>query len=167
MGLDSAAAPVVSVRDLRVTFVSRDRTVHAVNGVSFDLARGEVLGILGESGSGKSVTLRALMGLLPPERTRIEGGVQVAGQDVAGLTPEQLEGLRLLVTKFPTTWFNQTKHRVTRHPVRGTAHPDASSARRNSCRRNGWPSCDSEFQSAASISAMLSRKRGLAWITRD
>ena len=37
------------------------------------------------------------------------------------LTPEQLEGLRLLVTKFPTTWFNQTKHRVTEQPVRGTA----------------------------------------------
>ena len=37
------------------------------------------------------------------------------------ITPEQLEGLRLLVTKFPTTWFNQTKHRVTREPVRGVA----------------------------------------------
>src|SRR5262249_606989 len=37
------------------------------------------------------------------------------------ITPEQMEGLRLLVTKFPTTWFNQTKHRLTRHPTRGTA----------------------------------------------
>ena len=72
-------APVVSVRDLRVTFASRDRTVHAVNGVSFDLAAGEVLGILGESGSGKSVTLRALIGLLPPAQTRIEGDVRIAG----------------------------------------------------------------------------------------
>jgi peptide/nickel transport system ATP-binding protein len=56
-----------------VTFVTRDRTVHAVNRGSFGLAVGEVLGILGESGSGKSVTLRALMGLLPVGQTRIEG----------------------------------------------------------------------------------------------
>jgi ABC-type multidrug transport system fused ATPase/permease subunit len=70
-GSGPGASPVVSVRDLRVTFVSRDRTVHAVNGVSFDLAAGEVLGILGEPGSGKSVTLRALMRLLPVGQTRI------------------------------------------------------------------------------------------------
>jgi peptide/nickel transport system ATP-binding protein len=54
--------------------------------VSFDLAAGEVLGILGESGSGKSVTLRALIGLLPAGRTRIEGDVRIAGQDLTRLT---------------------------------------------------------------------------------
>jgi peptide/nickel transport system ATP-binding protein len=57
--------PAVEVTDLTVRFRLRDRTVHAVNGISFRLARGEVLGIIGESGSGKSVTLRALMRLLP------------------------------------------------------------------------------------------------------
>ena len=46
------ATPLLSIRDLHVTFVTRERTVHAVNGVSFDLQRGEVLSILGESGSG-------------------------------------------------------------------------------------------------------------------
>ena len=56
-----AKQPVVSVEDLHVRFVMRDATVAAVNGVSFDLEAGKVLGILGESGSGKSVTLRALM----------------------------------------------------------------------------------------------------------
>ncbi len=81
---DSSRAPVVAVTDLAVTFVRRERSVAAVNGVSFDLAPGEVLTILGESGSGKSVTLRALMGLLPPH-ARIAGRVQIAGHDLYAL----------------------------------------------------------------------------------
>ena len=84
----------MSVRDLRVTFASRERTVHAVNGVSFDLAAGEVLGILGESGSGKSVTLRALIGLLPPAQTRIEGDVRIAGRDLTRLAGKPLADFR-------------------------------------------------------------------------
>ena len=52
--------PVVSVENLYVRFLTREATVAAINGVSFDLEAGQVLGILGESGSGKSVTLRAL-----------------------------------------------------------------------------------------------------------
>ncbi len=68
--------PIVDVQDLSVRFVSRDATVHAVNGVSFTLDPGEVLCILGESGSGKSVTLRALMRLLP-RQARISGRVMV------------------------------------------------------------------------------------------
>ena len=75
---EAAKQPVVSVEDLHVRFVVRDAIVTAVNGVSFDLEAGTVLGILGESGSGKSVTLRALMRLLPPARTRIEGRIRVA-----------------------------------------------------------------------------------------
>jgi peptide/nickel transport system ATP-binding protein len=78
---DAAATPVVAVSDLAVTFVQRERTVAAVNGVSFELAPGEVLTILGESGSGKSVTLRALMGLLPPH-ARVDGRVEIAGYDL-------------------------------------------------------------------------------------
>jgi len=85
---------VVSVRNLQVTFVGRDRTVHAVNGVSFDLATGEVLGILGESGSGKSVTLRALMGLLPAGQTRIEGEASVTGRDIGRLSGKALADFR-------------------------------------------------------------------------
>ena len=65
--------PLVTVEDLEVKFVSREATVHAVNGISFSLAKGEVLGILGESGSGKSVTLRALMRLLPRAKARLAG----------------------------------------------------------------------------------------------
>ena len=54
--------------------------MHAVNGVSFDLKRGEVLGILGESGSGKSVTLRAIMRLRPEHRTRWSGSIEHGGR---------------------------------------------------------------------------------------
>ena len=67
------AAPFVKVRDLKVKFVSREATVQAVNGVSFDLARGEVLCVIGESGSGKSVMMRSLLRLHPKKRSVIEG----------------------------------------------------------------------------------------------
>ncbi|MEW6643980.1 MAG: ABC transporter ATP-binding protein [Pseudomonadota bacterium] len=85
--------PLVEVDNLTVRF-SGVRTVHAVNGVSLSLAQGEVLGLLGESGSGKSVTLRALMRLLPARRTAIGGSIRVAGQDVLALDDEALSAFR-------------------------------------------------------------------------
>jgi peptide/nickel transport system ATP-binding protein len=85
--------PLAEVRDLTVRFVSREATTYAVNGVSFSVRSGEVLCILGESGSGKSVTLRALMRLLP-SRARIEGRVSVAGQDVLAMSKRALRDLR-------------------------------------------------------------------------
>jgi peptide/nickel transport system ATP-binding protein len=88
-----ANLPLVEVRDLSVKFVSREATVHAVNGVSFSAGRGEVLCILGESGSGKSVTLRTLMRLLP-RRARVEGDVRVNGKDVLAMGSRELRDLR-------------------------------------------------------------------------
>ena len=58
----------VHVRDLRVVFRRDGQTINAVNGVSFEVQKGEVMALIGESGSGKSVTLRALMRLHPPGR---------------------------------------------------------------------------------------------------
>jgi peptide/nickel transport system ATP-binding protein len=87
-------APLAEVSDLTVRFVSREATVHAVNGVSFQVRPGEVLCILGESGCGKTVTLRALMRLLPPRRTQISGNVWVDGQDVLEMPPRALRDLR-------------------------------------------------------------------------
>jgi peptide/nickel transport system ATP-binding protein len=87
------APNVVEVRDLNVRF-SGDRTVHAVNNISLDLKQGEVLGLLGESGSGKSVTLRALMRLLPKKRTTITGTVNVVGHDVLAFNDDELSAFR-------------------------------------------------------------------------
>jgi len=85
--------PLVEVTDLHVRFVSREATVHAVNGVSFSARRGEVLCILGESGSGKTVTLRTLLRLLP-RAARIEGQVLVDGRDVLAMPGRDLSELR-------------------------------------------------------------------------
>lgn len=86
--------PLVEVRDLHVKFVGREETVQAVNGVSFELMPGEVLCIIGESGSGKSVTMRALMRLLPKKRAVISGGLRVGEQDILALDERKLAAVR-------------------------------------------------------------------------
>jgi peptide/nickel transport system ATP-binding protein len=83
----------VEVENLSVRFQQRDRTIHAVSGISFRLERGEVLGILGESGSGKTVTLRSLMRLLP-HNCAIDGRVLLDGEDVTAARENRLEELR-------------------------------------------------------------------------
>jgi len=96
MAFDLPATPpsLVEVKDLHVRFVSRDATVSAVNGVSFSLMPGEVLCIIGESGSGKTVTLRALMRLLPRERTAISGSIRVGEHDILALDERSLRRVR-------------------------------------------------------------------------
>jgi peptide/nickel transport system ATP-binding protein len=86
-------SPIVDIRDLRVRFTG-ERTVHALNGVDVTLHEGEVLGLLGESGSGKSVTLKALLRMLPARRSVITGSIRVAGDDVMQLPEAALEHLR-------------------------------------------------------------------------
>jgi peptide/nickel transport system ATP-binding protein len=84
---------LVEIDNLNIRF-SGERAVHAVNDLSLTLGEGEVLGLLGESGSGKSVTLRALMRLLPRKRTQISGRVNVLGRDVLALDDEELSDFR-------------------------------------------------------------------------
>ena len=86
---------LLSVRDLRVEFASSSGRVHAVNGVSFDLAPHETIGIVGESGCGKSVTSLAILGLLPKPAGHIAGGeVLFEGADLIEMKPDDLRELR-------------------------------------------------------------------------
>ena len=86
---------VLQVRDLRTYFVTRWGIVKAVDGVSFDIRRGETLGIVGESGSGKSVTTLSIMRLVPSPPGRIVGGqVLLEGEDVLQASDSQMEEIR-------------------------------------------------------------------------
>ena len=77
-----ARQPLLSVEDLRVEFWTQRGTVHAVNGISFDIAPGETLGIVGESGCGKSVTSLALLGILPRAGRITAGTAMFDGRDL-------------------------------------------------------------------------------------
>lgn len=90
----AAHPPLVSVRDLKVSFVSRDTAVSAVKGISFDIAKGEVLCVIGESGSGKSVMMRSLLRLHNPKLTRIEGTMSVAGHQIHAISESAMSDLR-------------------------------------------------------------------------
>jgi oligopeptide/dipeptide ABC transporter ATP-binding protein len=86
---------LLSVRDLEVRFVTRRSTVRAVNGVSFDLEPGETLGIVGESGCGKSVTSLAMLGILPKPAGRVTGGeVVFQDRDLLTLPDRELRKVR-------------------------------------------------------------------------
>jgi len=86
--------PFVDVRQLRVTFTGGKKPVQAVNGVDLQVHRGEVVALIGESGSGKSVTLRSLLRLHPAGQTRIEGAMRVGELDVLQLSPGALADYR-------------------------------------------------------------------------
>jgi peptide/nickel transport system ATP-binding protein/oligopeptide transport system ATP-binding protein len=105
-----SAAPLLSVRDLRVGFATEGGLVQAVGGVSFDLAAGEVLAIVGESGAGKSVTAQTIMGLTRSHNTRIEGSVRLREQELSDASEAELQRVRgkeiAMVFQDPMTSFN-------------------------------------------------------------
>ena len=86
--------PVLSVRNLQVEFATRRNVLRAIDGVSFDIARGEVLGVVGESGAGKSVTGLAVIGLIDPPGRISGGGIYLSGLRIDDLAPEQLRRIR-------------------------------------------------------------------------
>jgi peptide/nickel transport system ATP-binding protein len=87
-------APVLDVRDLRVSFATDDGTVVAVAGLSFAVGRGRTLGIVGESGSGKTVTGLAVLGLHDPRRAAVSGQVLLDGTDILALSERARSDLR-------------------------------------------------------------------------
>jgi peptide/nickel transport system ATP-binding protein len=102
--------PLLSVRDLRVGFVTEGGRVQAVDGVSFELEPGEVLAIVGESGSGKSVTAQTILGLTRSANSRIEGSVKLGTDELIEADDEALRGVRgervAMVFQDPLTSFN-------------------------------------------------------------
>ena len=90
-----AIAPLLRVQDLRTSFFTSDGEVRAVDGVTFDIGDGRTLGLVGESGCGKSVTALSILKLLPKGTGRITGGeVQFLGKDLASLPEEQMRHIR-------------------------------------------------------------------------
>src|ERR1700730_19292367 len=86
---------LLEVNDLRTYFKTEDGTVKAVDGINFELKRGETLGIVGESGSGKSVANLSLMRLIPePPGKIVSGSILFDGRDVLKLSKREVRGIR-------------------------------------------------------------------------
>jgi peptide/nickel transport system ATP-binding protein len=88
------AEPLLRVRGLRTEFATREGILHAVADVSFDIARGEVLGLVGESGSGKSVTGYSILGLVDPPGRIAAGSIVFDGRELVGAAEPELRRLR-------------------------------------------------------------------------
>ncbi|MCH7620618.1 MAG: ABC transporter ATP-binding protein [Chloroflexi bacterium] len=110
-GTQATDQPILEVKDLRTYFQTRWGTVKAVDGVSFDLHRGETLGLVGESGSGKSVTMLSLMQLIPiPPGRIVSGEILLDGENLLELTEDQMSKVRgsqiALIIQDPMTSLN-------------------------------------------------------------
>jgi oligopeptide transport system ATP-binding protein len=105
------APKVLEVKDLVTQFKTRDGTVHAVNGVSFELQEGETLGIVGESACGKTVTVLSILGLIPnPPGKVVAGSAHYLGKDLLTMSDEEIRFIRgaqiSMVFQDPMTSFN-------------------------------------------------------------
>lgn len=85
---------LVGIQNLNVTFNAGKKPVRAVDGVNLRVRSGEVIALIGESGSGKSVTLRSILKLHPPRRTVMQGSIVVAGRDVLKMSGKELDAFR-------------------------------------------------------------------------
>ncbi len=106
----SASEPVLRIRDLRVRFRTPGRRVTAVSGIDLDVGPGEILGVVGETGCGKTVTGLSVLGLLPDTAEVEAAELRLLGRDLTSLTEDQWRGLRgtdvAMVFQNPTGSFN-------------------------------------------------------------
>ena len=91
---DGSKRPFLEVKDLRVHFPTADGLVKSVDGLSFEVERGEILGIVGESGSGKSVTSLAILGLHKGSNAMVSGEIWLDGREIVAATEEEVRDLR-------------------------------------------------------------------------
>ncbi len=89
-----SSPPLLQVKNLRVEFPTRRGTLLALDDISFDIAPGEILGVVGESGAGKSLTGAAIIGLLEPPGRIAGGEIVLAGQRIDQLPYEQMRAIR-------------------------------------------------------------------------
>jgi oligopeptide/dipeptide ABC transporter ATP-binding protein len=130
------AEPLLSIRDLRVTFRTRAESVRAVDGVSFDVYPGETLGVVGESGSGKSVTMQSVLRLIPPSsRVVTSGQVLFGGKDLLQASKREIRRIRgrhiALIAQDPMTCLDpvlkvgrQVREAVEAHEKMNSAESD-------------------------------------------
>jgi peptide/nickel transport system ATP-binding protein len=135
MAAGTATMPLIEVENLRVALRTSRGLVEAVRGVSFSLARGETLGLIGESGCGKSVTAMALMGLLP-DNAVVTGSIRLDGRELVGLAEPEYCKLRgngvSMIFQEPMTALNpmHTVGRQVAEPLRRHKGFSAAQARR-------------------------------------
>ena len=91
---DKSESPILEVDGLRVEFWTSRGTIYAVNGISFKVSPGEMMGIVGESGCGKSVTALALLGILPRAGRVVAGSARFGGRDLRALSDHELRKIR-------------------------------------------------------------------------
>jgi oligopeptide/dipeptide ABC transporter ATP-binding protein len=126
---------LLKVDDLRVRFDNAGRRLYAVNGLSYQLRAGQMLAIIGESGSGKTVSSRALMGLLPATAT-VTGSAQIDGVELLGMPEQEMRRHRgadiAMVFQDPTRSLNPTMRVGTQitEAVRAHARVDSAAARK-------------------------------------
>jgi hypothetical protein len=162
----TAAGPLLEVADLRVDFRLAGEHVRAVDGLGYTVAAGRTLAIIGESGSGKTVSSRAVMGLLPPSAS-VSGSIRFEGSELLGLGDKQLREHRgssfadglpgPVALAEPDDAGRQAGHR-------GRARTPAARPRRGprSARSSCWRSCGCRRPSGASRSTRTSSPAGCA-----
>ena len=140
------AERLLEVKGLKVEFTTEDGTVHAVDGVDFELDRGKVLGIVGESGSGKSVTAMTILGLTRDRNTHFEGEVEYKGQNLLEMSESRLRDVRgneiAMIFQDPMTSLNPVYTSATRSsrrssPTKGRRRRMPGGAPSSCCGRSG------------------------------